>query len=93
MKNKKLRKSFKDKPCLVCGKLGSDFCHIKSYATTLSDSEDNAMPLCRQHHTEQGQIGIVTFCFKYSSVMKWMNDLDFEVCNVFGISKLMKRKV
>lgn len=83
MKNKKLRQSFKTKPCLVCSQTPSDFCHIKTYATTLADSDKNAFPLCRRHHTEQGQIGIVTFIKKYPVVHKYVTRLGFYI-NEYG---------
>lgn len=90
MKNKKLRKSFKDKRCLVCKVLGAEFCHIKTYATTLSDSLDNALPLCRKCHVEQGQIGIATFVMKYESVKSYVESLGFRVEEIFGVKKLVK---
>lgn len=79
MKNKKLRESFHKKRCLVCNKVGCDPCHIRTFAVTLCDDENNLMPLCREHHTEQGQIGIVTFLRKYPSVLSYVETLGFEI--------------
>lgn len=91
-KNKKLRAEFKNKRCLVCNTLGCDFAHIKTYATTGSDSLDNSFPLCRKHHTEQGQIGICTFILKYPKVFDYVDSLGFEVVEIFGIKKLYKKE-
>ena len=64
MKDKKLRKSFQDKPCVVCGTVGCDPDHIQTYAVTLTDNNLNMWPLCRKHHDEKGK-GTISFVKKY----------------------------
>lgn len=54
--NKDLLKSYHSKGCLICNRL-SDPCHIKSKGSGGDDIESNLMPLCREHHTKQHQIG------------------------------------
>lgn len=89
-KNVQLRKSFRDKPCLVCGDRPSEFCHVQTYATTLKDDPSNGVQLCRRHHIEQGQIGIVTFAEKYPQYLEKVNELGFKIVEVFGVKKLRR---
>lgn len=56
-------------PCLVCGRGPSDAAHVKSRGSG-GGYRDNLVPLCREHHTEQHQIGIDTFQMKYNIDMK-----------------------
>jgi hypothetical protein len=58
----------KSLPCLVCGSKEVDVCHVKSRGSGGGDDVWNLMPLCRTHHAEQHQIGILTFVEKYLSV-------------------------
>jgi hypothetical protein len=58
--------------CLVCGSKPSDPAHIQSRGAGGDDTDQNVMPLCRRHHTEQGQIGITTFANKYLSVKLYL---------------------
>lgn len=83
MKNKKLRESFYNKPCIICSKVPSDPCHIKSYATTLKDDEKNIIPLCREHHQIQHLRGIVTFIKENPTVHKYVTRLGFYI-NEYG---------
>lgn len=58
---------FRGRPCVECGQ-SSDPCHIRSVGAGGDDVEWNLISICRQHHTEQHQIGWVTFARKYRSV-------------------------
>lgn len=80
-KNKTLRNKYRSIPCIICGDLPSDATHIKSYATTLEDKEENLVPLCRLHHSEQHQIGILTFINKYPNYKEYIHKLGFKVIN------------
>lgn len=54
--------------CLVCERRDVDRCHIRSRGAGGSDEPRNIMYLCREHHTEQHQIGMITFNDKYPDV-------------------------
>lgn len=54
--------TFHQMKCLVCFKSPCDPCHIKTRGSGGHDKPDNIIPLCRKHHTEQGQIGWKKFC-------------------------------
>lgn len=56
----------KGSPCLICQR-PSDPCHIKTRGSGGPDIHWNMMPLCRQHHGEQGQ-STVKFLEKYAAV-------------------------
>lgn len=68
----------------------SDPCHIKTRGSGGDDVESNLIPMCRQHHTEQGQIGWVRFCAKYPKAENELAEKGWRVFEVFGISKLIK---
>jgi hypothetical protein len=53
------------RPCMVCRQIPSDPAHIVSYAVCREDREENMIPLCRLHHSEQHQMGIKSFVRKY----------------------------
>jgi len=59
--------------CLVCKKPVIDKCHVRTRGAGGSDESWNIMYLCREHHTEQHKIGIVTFANKYPVVMYDLN--------------------
>ena len=92
MKNKELRASYYDKRCAACGRRPSDPAHIKTYATTLEDSPDNIIPLCREHHTESHKIGMATFCVKYPQVREVVYRMGWDVVTIFGTKKIRKRE-
>lgn len=92
-KNTELRKSYRSKPCVVCGKLPSDPCHIKSYATTLSDNPNNLVPLCRPHHAESHSSGIWSFAKKYPAYHAYIRGLGWEfIEQADGSRKLTRQK-
>lgn len=91
VKNKKLRQQSKHQRCLVCNKLGTDFCHIRTYSVTMSDSEDNSVYMCREHHSEQHNLGWFRFCQKYDQTAGLkLASMGFIFVDVFGVIKLMK---
>lgn len=63
--------TFHDMRCIACKKRGCDPAHIKTRGSGGDDTYNNVMPLCRKHHTEQGQIGWKKMSVKYRAV-----DLD-----------------
>lgn len=79
MKNKQLRESYYIMGCVICGYTPSDPSHVRSYASTLSDHPKNLVPLCRQHHSEQHQIGIMTFINKYDRYRAYLEKIGWEI--------------
>jgi hypothetical protein len=75
----------------VCNTLGCDPCHIQTFAVTLADLESNLIPLCRKHHSEQHQTGIVSFLEKYPIALEHVKTLGFEIVDLFGQKKLRKK--
>ncbi len=81
MKNKALRDSYKPLFCVVCGSTPCDPCHIKTYAVTGADDPLNLVPMCRQHHSEQHNLGVLPFMKKYASYKYAIEKLGWEVFN------------
>lgn len=67
--------------CLVCNSKEVDIAHIKTRGSGGPDEEWNLMPLCRQHHTEQHNIGIQTFSQKYIQVSSYLYDHGWFIHN------------
>lgn len=51
-------------PCIICRR-ASDACHVKSKGSGGPDVHWNLVALCRQHHSEQHSVGILSFAKKY----------------------------
>lgn len=79
------KNELKNRPCLICGFIPSDICHVKTRGShSLGDDinkEWNLMPLCRNHHQEQHRIGIITFINRYANVHMWMAAHNWEIEN------------
>ena len=78
-KNVKLRKALKELPCLVCGSLPSDPCHLRTFKVTQSDHPANMIPMCRKHHNEQHQIGWKRMIQKYFKLALDIRALGWEI--------------
>lgn len=68
------------KPCLVCHR-PSDPCHIKSKGSGGPDAAWNLIPLCREHHSMQHKVGIVTFIKRYFYVYTTLIQLGWKLEN------------
>lgn len=90
MKNKKLRESFYNKPCIICSKVPSDPCHLITYASSRKDEEFNIIPLCRIHHVESHKIGLLTFILKHDKVRIYIEAKGWVIENVFGRNRLFR---
>ena len=77
-KNRELRNELKTKPCVVCGRLPSDPCHIKTFKVSQSDHPLNMISLCRMHHIEQHK-SWADFLRKYPHVQKLLESMGWEV--------------
>lgn len=64
-RDKVFLKKIKQLPCFVCGLKPVDPAHIQTRGSGGPDARDNVLPLCRNHHIEQGVLGIRTFCSLY----------------------------
>ena len=49
--------------CVVCHHKPIEIAHVKSRGA--GGTADDTVPLCREHHTEQHAVGIVTFQERY----------------------------
>ena len=76
--NFKIIKSMK---CLVCGSPNVDVAHIKTRGSGGDNNLWNIMPLCRNHHQEQHNVGLVTFSQKYLGVSTYLQDNGWELVN------------
>jgi len=90
IENKQLKQDYYSKKCLVCNRIGSDPAHIKTVGSGGHDEKSNLMPLCREHHTEQHQVGIGTFSLKYSTVESYLNAHGWEISTHNGINKVIR---
>lgn len=51
--------------CVICSSVPCDPCHIGTRGAGYPDADFNLFSACRQHHTEQGQIGHWKMAQKY----------------------------
>ena len=66
MNSETILQTIREKPCSVCFRVGpSDPHHIRTRGAGGSDTFDNLLPLCREHHVETHKIGRATFLEKY----------------------------
>lgn len=79
------------KQCSVCGKFDVDRCHIKTKGSGGTWDADNILFMCRQHHTEQHQIGWVKFLTKYPNIEWELNEKGWMVESLFGRVRLVRR--
>lgn len=77
--------------CLACGLITEvDRAHIKTKKSGGTMDDWNIMLLCRRHHVEQHQIGIVTFTKKYLLVEEELQRKGWKVEEIFGQMKLVR---
>lgn len=60
-----LLERFRRGRCSICGLTPCDPAHIKTVKSGGNDEWGNLLSLCRQHHSEHGQIGFFRMCEKY----------------------------
>lgn len=66
-KDKKLIENIRGRACIVPGcRLPGVAAHYKTVGSGGPDSEQNCPPLCWIHHSEEHQIGKITFRKKYN---------------------------
>jgi len=59
--------------CLVCNSAGVDVAHVKTRGSGGCDEKWNLMPLCREHHSLQHKVGILTFIRLHPSVQAYLD--------------------
>ena len=91
IEDKELLKSYRTLRCVICSKYAPDACHIKSKGSGGDDVEDNILPQCRAHHTEQHQKGWKHMVDKYPILERNLSARGWEVREVFGVWKLTKK--
>lgn len=90
IEDKDLTKSYHTMRCCICRKYAPDPAHLKTRGSGGDDIPENILPLCRAHHTEQGQKGFRHMVVKYPIFAKHLASKGWEVKEVFGIWKLTK---
>lgn len=76
--------------CIICGKPNSDLAHHYAIGRgknrkTMNHYGYEVLALCREHHSEQHNIGVDTFDKKYHLENSWIKVDD-------GLNKMLKRK-
>jgi len=62
----------RSKPCCVCMRQPVDCDHLQARGTGNGKRNDlTGIPLCREHHSERGQVGNKQFEYKYGSLNLW----------------------
>ena len=79
IKDRKMLNRYHTMSCWACGKVGCDPAHIKSRGARGDDIPENVMALCRDHHNEQGRVGIITFLFKYDMIWQRLVTMGWEM--------------
>ena len=66
-RDSKYRAFIRKHPCLVCGRSGAIHHHepLSGRGTGLKGNDNEAVPLCHEHHQERHQIGRKTFYQRY----------------------------
>lgn len=75
-------------PCVICGRIPSDRAHIKTRGSGGKNQEFNLIRLCREHHSEQHNIGFVSFSEKYPVIRMLLKLKGWRITDVFGVKKL-----
>lgn len=78
-------------PCIVCGKAPTDRCHIKTVGSGGSNDDSNILIMCRDHHQEQHRLGFVRFIENHKHIMKILTEKNWEIRDVLGVRKLVKK--
>lgn len=81
------------KICTACySRSNIDIHHIKTRGSGGTDDSYNLMPLCRFHHIEVDQIGLVKFSRKYPNVSSFLYKNGWEIETMFGKEKWQHNK-
>lgn len=78
-------------PCIVCGKVPTDRCHVKSVGAGGSDDDSNILNMCREHHSEQHRVGFVRFLENHKHIMRILSEKNWEIREVLGVKKLCRK--
>jgi hypothetical protein len=90
-KVKKIKALKSSTPCPVCNQVPTDRAHIRSKGAGGSWADDNIIQLCRQHHSEQHQGGWIKFIEKYKTIGEVLKSKGWEVRDVLGVTKLVRK--
>jgi hypothetical protein len=66
-------------PCMVCKRLPSDPCHVKTWKITQSDQWFNIIPMCREHHQEQTKIGWGPFLERHPVIEVLLKSMGWKI--------------
>lgn len=88
--NKSLLNSLKGQPCVICGHTPSDPCHIKSFGSGGLSGPRDVIPMCREHHSMQHQIGFYQMSKRFPVLNTVLQIRGWEFVEVLGMKKLRK---
>lgn len=77
-------------PCDACGRTPTDRAHLKTRGAGAGWNEDEFIHLCREHHIEQGW-GWAKFADKYPTVMRQLTRKGWEIKDILGVRKLVRK--
>ncbi len=63
--NEEILDVYRQGQCMICDRYGVDPCHIRTRGAGGPDADFNLLKMCREHHTEQGQIGFMKMVSRY----------------------------
>lgn len=89
VRDPKLLKSIKGKPCVICNAPG-EAAHIQSRGAGGSDIESNLLCLCRSHHRLQHDHGFSWLCDNYPVIRKILKDKGWTFDYEFGERRLVR---
>lgn len=75
--------------CLLCPRTEIDRAHIKTRGAGAKWNFWEVMPLCREHHTQQGKIGVVTFFKRFPPVRRYLEGMGWRLEDVVGKETLV----
>lgn len=79
--------------CDACGKHRIlERCHIRSRGAGGSDDDWNILHMDRVCHQFQHQCGFVRLIYLYPNLLKILNNKGWELENVFGVTKLVRKE-
>lgn len=88
-----LRQQVKAMPCFLCySTYQVDPCHIATFGSRGIDEWWSMVPMCRNHHNEQHQVGWKRFCEAYPKAAALLKQLGWEILEVNGAFKLYNPK-
>lgn len=88
MANRSTKKKWSLSPCVICKEIPTDRAHIKTRGAGATWEWWEWMPLCRQHHQIQGQIGWKNMSNRFIIIGEILKQMGWYFQNNFGVWKI-----